>query len=301
MKNSNNRIDYKKEPLTYDEQLQKLKERGLKIQNEEEAKFYLEQISYYRLSAYWHPLLEDAENHKFKKDSSFDTAIEYYCFDKDLRKLVFSEIEKIEIGVKAKMIYILSSKHHRNWHIDINNFKDVVKFEELKKSMDKEFKRSQADYAVNFRKKYEGDPPSWIQFETLSFGTISKLYENLKKSKKLDISTYFELSENVFGIWLQNIVIIRNICAHHDRLWNRSFRHGIVYNTKTKKLPALKIDKNQIDKLYFRLVMIRHFLFTINPTSSFSLNIQSLLKKYKQIELKILGFPENWIEQEFWK
>ncbi|MCB0511776.1 MAG: Abi family protein, partial [Bacteroidetes bacterium] len=101
---------FNKPALTYFQQLQQLKDRGLAIDNEEKTLHLLETISYYRLSGYWYPLLADKENHVFKQGANFDTAFKLYCFDSKLRKLIVCELEKIEIAIRAKMIYILAHK-----------------------------------------------------------------------------------------------------------------------------------------------------------------------------------------------
>lgn len=66
------KIPFNKPPLTYSQQLQKLKERGLIINNEKKTLHILESVSYYRLSGYWYPLLQDKQNHVFKKDATFE-------------------------------------------------------------------------------------------------------------------------------------------------------------------------------------------------------------------------------------
>jgi len=97
----NAKILYKKPFLSYPEQLQLLKDRGLSIENDERALHLLEYVSYYRLSAYWHPFLEDKEANIFKPGSSFDAAFNLYCFDKELRKLLLADIEKIEVAIRG--------------------------------------------------------------------------------------------------------------------------------------------------------------------------------------------------------
>jgi abortive infection bacteriophage resistance protein len=102
------RVPYVKPALSLTDQLTQLKKRGLKVEDEGRALHLLESISYYRLSGYWYPMLEmPKENHVFKPNSSFDSAFKIYCFDKELRKIILTEIEKIEIAVRSKMIYIL--------------------------------------------------------------------------------------------------------------------------------------------------------------------------------------------------
>src|ERR1051325_7182906 len=106
---------YNKPAFTYEQQLQQLRLRGLNALNDAKTLHLLEVISYYRLSGYWYPLLADKQQHTFKQDANFETAFKLYCFDKELRKLVLTELEKIEIGIRAKMVYILSHQHGPFW------------------------------------------------------------------------------------------------------------------------------------------------------------------------------------------
>ena len=104
------KLSYNKPALTYKAQIEQLKDRGLTIADEEKAVHLLENISYYRLSGYWYPLLKDPkQDHVFKEGATFERAFGLYLFDKELRKLVVSELEKIEVAVRAQMIYVL-------WH-----------------------------------------------------------------------------------------------------------------------------------------------------------------------------------------
>ena len=76
---------YSKVALTYSDQLQQLKKRGLTFENEAKALHLLENVSYYRLSGYWYPILADKKNHAFKQGATFNTAFKLYCFDRELR------------------------------------------------------------------------------------------------------------------------------------------------------------------------------------------------------------------------
>ena len=96
-----NKIAYPKEQKSFDEQIALLKQRGMYFEDEVRANCILQNVSYYRLSGYWYPLLKDKQRHIFKDGASFDNAYSIYKFDSALRKLVLSEIEKIEIAVRT--------------------------------------------------------------------------------------------------------------------------------------------------------------------------------------------------------
>ncbi len=87
---------YSKKAITIKEQVEQLEERGLIIANHYLAEKYLSHISYYRLAGYWWPLQSDKENHLFKPGSKFETVVDLYNFDAELRLLLFDIIEKIE-------------------------------------------------------------------------------------------------------------------------------------------------------------------------------------------------------------
>lgn len=180
------KIPFNKPPLTYSQQLQQLKDRGLTVENKKRALHLLESISYYRLSGYWYPLLQDKKNHIFKADAQFDTAFRLYCFDRELRKLVLAELEKIEVAVRAKMIYVLSHKHGAFWFSNPTIFRNPIKHADSITKIGQEYSRSDEEFIKAFTDKYSDPlPPSWISIEITSFGTLSMLYTNLLPDTKV--------------------------------------------------------------------------------------------------------------------
>jgi abortive infection bacteriophage resistance protein len=295
-------IPFNKPPFTYQQQLEQLQERGLQIPNIEKATHLLESISYYRLSGYWYPLLADKENHVFKETASFDVAFDLYCFDRELRVLIIQELEKIEVSIRAKMIYLLSHQNGAFWYQDANLFKNQIKHSKVLVSLDAEYNRSDADFIVAFRNKYINPlPPSWMLLELTSFGTLSSLFSNLKPTRtKRNIANHFGLDENTFASWMHSIVYIRNVCAHHSRLWNRvmSIQPIRPINTRKNWLENSSVANN---KTYYILSMILYLLQTINPKNSFSQRFQVLLEKYPNVDTRAMGFSDNWKEENLWK
>jgi abortive infection bacteriophage resistance protein len=100
------KVPYTKSFLSYTAQLSLLKSRGMMFTNEAKASHLLEKIGYYRLSGYWYPLLADKGKHIFKPNANFETAFSLYKFDRELRKLVTTEIEKIEVAIRVTIILL---------------------------------------------------------------------------------------------------------------------------------------------------------------------------------------------------
>lgn len=296
------KIPYPKSFISYEQQLLQLKNRGMLIENEEKAIHLLQHISYYRLSGYWFPLLKDKTNHVFKESATFNTAFKLYCFDRELRQMVLSEIEKIEVAIRAKIVYVMAEKHGPFWFQDVNLFKNYVTHANSLSKIGEEFNRSDEEFIVAFKNKYNNPlPPSWITMEITSFGTLSVLYKNIVPGKeKRAIAHHFGLSDSVFETWLHSLVYLRNVCAHHTRLWNRamSIRPQVPRNPHKIWLQDTKISNN---RTYFILSMLLYFLQTINPKNSFSKRFQILLSEFQNVDSKALGFPENWKNEELWK
>lgn len=104
-------VTYTKQPTSIAEQIAMLKQRGLLIENDDYAFEKLNVISYFRLACYWHPLEENKFLHIFKPNSYFNDVIVIYEFDKELRNLLFSSIQSIEIAFRTKIIQFLSSEY----------------------------------------------------------------------------------------------------------------------------------------------------------------------------------------------
>ena len=119
---SSDKIEYHKQPLTLDQQVRKLKERGLLFDDESGAKAYLFNISYYRLRAYTYPFQDNSEgsDHCFLRSNLlFKDFIDLYCFDRRLRSLIFNAIEKIEVAVRTKIVQVYAeSTHDSHWYDD---------------------------------------------------------------------------------------------------------------------------------------------------------------------------------------
>lgn len=294
---------YSKPPLTYQEQLDLLKSRGLIVEDEKKALHLLAHLSYYRFSAYLYPLLElPKTNHKFKSNATFDHAFMMYCFDRELKRLVFNEFEKIEISFRAQITYKYAHDEDPFWHTNQNLFFNKKIHSHTLQRINDSFNKSTTQFALAYKKKYSNpSAPSWIALETCDFGSLSMLYSNLRPDKtRRMVANSYGLRDTVLISWLHCLIVVRNICAHHGRLWN-------IHLNISPKIPTytqhLWINTRHISnkRSYFILAMIRYMLFSINPSSTFTEKVLILLKKYPGISPSALGIPKNAFKQEFWK
>ncbi len=298
---------YDKPPLSFTQQLDKLKSRGLIINDEAIAIHYLSTVSYYRLEGFWWPLQSDKLNHVFKQGSTFEQVIQIYNFDRELRLLLNDVVERIEIGLRTKIVYNLSHELGPWWFEEASNFESIQKYKENIATIDRELKYSQEVFIKEHKKKYFLDdrrPPSWKTFEVVSMGTLSKVYACLKNSinskdliaKELGVANHTYLPS-----WLHCITLIRNICAHHSRLWNKNLPGTPKLLNKPPFLWIKAVPKSsEFHMLYIHLCCMKYLLNVLNPGNHFSQKLINLLEKYPSIDPKALGIKSNWSNEPLW-
>ncbi|MGF7217042.1 abortive infection bacteriophage resistance protein [Spirosoma lacussanchae] len=296
------KVPYRKSALTYQDQLNQLKARGLIVQDDVRALHLLAQVSYYRLSGYWYPLLGDKQIHQFKPGSTVETGFRLYCFDRELRKLMLAELEKIEVAIRAHMIYVLSHRFGPFWFTDTTLFTDAASHTKTISSLRAEYSRSDEQFIKAFRQKYNDPlPPSWMMLEVASFGSLSMLYKNLNTTiEKRQIASYFGLDDGTFGSWLHCIVYLRNVCAHHGRLWNRvmSIQPRIPKSPRKPWLANKLVINN---RTYFALSMILFLLSTVNPNHRFLQKLAALFHNYPEVDKNAMGFESGWENEPLWQ
>lgn len=305
------KINYNKQPLTFEEQVNLLKTRNLLFGDEQKSIHILSQINYYRLSAYFYPLLEEPkELHKFKNDSYFEDSFNLYLFDRELRQLIFNEIEKIEISLRTKIIYHISHAHGAFWFEDDSLFFDKKKHKDFIEDLKNEAYKSKEDsnsknkeiFLNSFYKKYTNDlPPSWMSLEIITLGQLSHLYSNIIKDleSKKKIAQEYNLNPELLVSWMHSLNYVRNICAHHSRLWNKQLR------ITPKTLPSKTIkpwlsSRVPNNKVFFVLSIIFYLIQHINPKSCFKSKLKDLLSKYPKTDKGTMGFPLNWENEPLW-
>lgn len=158
-----------------------LKNRGFLFDDETAAVECFKNISCFRLANYWKSMESDKVNHVFKPNSKFENVVTLYNFDKELRNLIFSVIQSIEIVLRTKVIQIVSLNYGAFWFANESLFSNTAIFSQCLANIEDELKRSKEDFLVEHFAKYDNPPypPAWKTLEVSSFGTLSKLYCNL--------------------------------------------------------------------------------------------------------------------------
>jgi abortive infection bacteriophage resistance protein len=247
----------------------------------------------------------DKLNHTFKDNSSFTDVIALYTFDRELRVLLFDVIEKIEISLRTKIIYHLSHQFDPWWLQNMDIFQDSGALIETLAGIKMEVDRSKDTFIKEHKRKYKDDlrlPPAWKTLELTSFGSLSRLYGNLKnnvESKDIIARELGAVNHTYLPSWLQAIAQIRNYCAHHSRLWNRSLP-GAPKLLSNPPYPWVLDVPRDTSKLYLHLCIMRYLVNIIDPKNSFATELFELMKKYPEVDPKAMGMKEGWYNEALW-
>ena len=314
---------FNKPPLTYEKQVELLLSRGLIVTDRKRAERHLANISYYRLSAYMLPYKKKEDGiiiDAFKEGTTWDDIYDLYVFDRKLRLLVFDAIERLEVAIRTQIIYQLSHNYGSHWQDNAHIFNPprevtlrdgrtitIDVYREIQSHIKEQLHSNRAEVFIqHYHNKYgtPENPPSWMSVEIMYFNHLSKICTGLKnRADIVGIASYFALAPKTFCSWLHTMNYVRNICAHHSRLWNRDLNIVPEKLSFSKHLVWISNpDTAKRSKTYYFFCMINYMLQVANPTSQFKSKLKELLEEYKNvISLDSMGFPQGWKEEKMWE
>lgn len=307
-------MDYKKPPLTTKQHITQFKQRGLYIPDEQRAENYLDHIGYYRLSAYCLPFehnhnIANQRSHTFLANTSFDDILKLYIFDRELRLIMMEAIERIEVSVRNQWASELSLKtNDAHAYMNADNFIDLWEHQRHISKVASDIKRNKEVFIKHYLKKYKQPflPPIWAIVETLTLGAFSQWFCNTKDKKvvqQIAKNMGLPTAEIIEGV-LQPLALIRNICAHHGRLWNRHLVKKIPYIKKLDSVLQLQINGDQKqpeNTLYNYLVVTCHIMQKIQPTTTWKQRLVNKVNEATIQQQRSMGFPVNWQQLPFWQ
>lgn len=304
-------MKFQKPPISVLQQVAKLQSRGLQVDNPAEAEHYLRFIGYYRLSAYALPLqLHQNPTKPFKPGVSFQDILNIYRFDRELRLLTMDAIERVEVAIRSVIVNEMCLRHGSHWLMDATHFNPTArnfKHHLLLDKIDQEFSippqakaptRPHHEVFINhYFSKYKDPylPPVWMTAETLTLGSWSVIFENLRvANERKAVATHFQVDEQVLRSWLHALTHIRNLCAHHSRLWNRQM--VIKFIVAKKHRPFLAVN----DRFYAVAVVLHDLMQIVAPGTGWHIRLRDLLVAHPFIDLHAMGFPKDWEKEPFW-
>jgi len=299
------RVTFNKPALSTAEHIALLLERGMVIPDLDEAENCLRGIGYYRLSGYWRvsQYLDGSEKHDhFRPGTDFRTVMRRYDFDSRLRLCSMGGIEKIEVAARAAISDVMSVRHGSHWFLDISHFVRRLDHMRLMQKVHRVtgISPSKKDKLIDFVRHYIGkydhppEPPIWMIVEILSLGTISHIFSNLHNAEKNEIADTLGLPRRRLQSWLHSTSHLRNLCAHHYRIWNRRF--SVVPLVAESERHHVRKWKHY----YNHAVAMQTLLKTITGDNRWAEELKALLVEYSDIPLHLMGFPTDWEKMGVW-
>lgn len=293
-------VPYTKPALTFEQQLDLLTERGLVIPDRAAAAAILSQISYYRFSAYCLTFKDD--NDCFHPGTTWDVVLNLYDFDRELRLALMDGLERVEVGLRTAITYTLAHTYGAFGHHDPANFRPQFRHGQWLDKLTDEIQKSHEKFIGHFGEKYDGFPrlPIWMESEVMSFGSLSRLYEGMKDLDQQQVSRPFGLPHYVLRSWLRSLHFIRNLCAHHSRLWNRELPVAPTMPKRKHGWPPEDIPNNR--RLFAVLIMLGHLLDRPCLGDGWRRRVTDILKPVAGVERFRLsmGLPEGWQGHRRW-
>lgn len=296
---------FNKPPLSVPDQIRLLQGRGMLIADEARATRVLQHINYYRLRAYWLPFETqptDAE-HAFRLGTDFDNVVGLYVFDRKLRVLLLEAIERVEIAMRTHWAQVLAERYGSRAYLQGQVFQNLAIYEACLQNVDDELRRSKETFVQHYRDKYTqpSRPPIWAISELLTLGQFSKWLGNVKlRNDRQAMAHRLGLDEVVVCAFAHHLTHIRNLCAHHCRVWNRKLTFTMTLPRRPADLAA-QFNVAEDRRIYNTLVMLACCVRTITPDTTWPSRLQTLLSGRTPLELKAMGAPQDWISRSTWR
>ena len=310
------KVPYGKKWQSISKQLQKLEDAGLFIEDTAAAESFLRHLNYYRFSGYG--LAFERTRHQFVSGATFEQIRHAYEFDRALRDLVYESMEVIELDIRTTVAYTFGETYQAFGHSDANNFYNVTKqaagakaqaafnHKQWHSSLKSETKRSSERFIQHFKTKYSEHPdlPIWVATEIMSFGTLSRMIEGMLKPDLKRIASHYKLQPLTFISCLHHLVYVRNLCAHHARLWDREW--AIKPDLPLGKLWSPPLLPGN-ERLFASLLLQRSMLKACPAEQTFADDwrnrVQQLIEtRLPQCPASLahMGMPQDWQQHPIW-
>lgn len=326
-------MEYTKKWLPLDEQVERLVKRGLEVEDPTRAIRVIESVGYYRLTGYLYPFLESEEHvddkgrktirvlNTYRLGTTLHHAESIIGFDRRLRTLVMEGVERVEIAVRMRIAYVLgqvSPFAHENPLCFDNSFttpgtdsrypspsKQVTWLAQVKECRDS----SDEQFAAHFRSKYDDRMPIWALTELLELGHLSSLYRGMRQGDAEEVAVSFGVPhKKLMASWLASLNYVRNVAAHHARLFNRKLQNA-PKRPKVGQVPLLdhlrdpSVPKKDFGT-YNALAVIAYMLRSIELERSWAPRLVELLRSFPTshaLSIESVGAPPDWNKLDLWR
>lgn len=314
---------YTKPHLSFADQLALLVDRGLIVTDTLKAVHHLKRIGYGRLALYWQPFQQftadtNAPNgvirtEKFQAGAEFRHAVDLYLFDKQLRLLFLDVIERIEVALRVDLAHALGKRdpwaHHNPVYLDGHRanqaMHDGTRHSNWLKKADDAINRSKDEWVREFLASYSSPMPIWMAVEAWDFGTLSWLLEMAHPNDRYAIAKRYGTLPNTLVSWVKCLAFVRNICAHHARLWNAGIINQPKVPQQTEAPDVFHIGREFKcrSRVYGAAVVAGYLVKRINGGTTWTIRMRDHWRAFPatpHVDILQAGFADQWDRQSIW-
>ena len=274
-----------KEFKTFNQQLTILRNRGMIVPTDGRPKRFLEQENYYNVINGYKDLFLCKDTHgnaitpeTYLPNTHFNELKALFLFDRELRFLFLKYLLIFENSFKTVISYEFSQKYPKaNSYLEIANYrnddpKDVLKqISILTKTI---HDNVGAQGAIKHYIEEHGSVPLWV---LVNYLTIAKQY---KPASTLRISSKdMESALKIFNL-------VRNQCAHDERLFNSDYK-----NIRVSNIANYYGIENYNNRRIFVAILYFKVLFNKSYYKKFYSELSEIFAKYKN-EFQTVSFND---------
>lgn len=295
---------YQKPWLSFRDQVALFQSRGLVIADLSAAEDFLRHTNYYRFSGYC--VAFEAARHQFQAGTTFEQVQDVYEFDRILRDYVTEALEVVEIDFRTAVAYHFGQTHGPFGHTNPANFFKRFDHHTWLGRLHDESTRSKERFVEHFRLQYSGFPdlPVWVITEIMSFGGLSKMCNGMLRSDQKAIAHQYGLQPRDWVSWLHHLTYVRNLCAHHARLWDRQWSISpYLPGARHWQPPAVPSNK----RLFVTLLILHYLMKRCPSVARFAADwrgrVETLIDQAPPMSgaSALMGLGTNWKTHPLWK
>lgn len=296
---------YTKPAKSIPDQIALMQQRGMIVGNVALAERCLAHVSYYRLRAYW--LYYEANPadpaHALRAGTRFEDVIALYEYDRQLRLLLLDAIERIEVAARGSWAYRMAMQYGSHGYLKPSLYKERREFDRNFKSLVGDVDRSHDTFIKHYKAEYDDPvlPPVWMAAELISMGLLSKWQSALAlTADRKAIARPFGVDERIYLSFVHHLVTVRNVCAHHGRLWNKAFTVTPIIPSRPADL-AQSVSTTAPRQLYNSLTICAFLLRQIGEGTDWRDRMRALLPTNPTGDMAAMGCPANWHVLPVWR
>jgi len=292
---------------TYEEQIEILRSRGMLIGDVGTAIDQLRRVNYYRLSGYWYPFrkiqasADERRSDEFYQGTTLDAVLRLYAFDARLRAATFTALAPIELRVRALLGHGLGRVDERA-HLRperLNARATTRTYAKWLADYESRVANSHEEFVDHHKRQYGGALPVWVAVEILDWGGLVRLYGFSPRSVQDDVADAFGLRAPQLESWLRTLNVLRNICAHHGRLFNRV--HALIPKLpRPGRYPDLD-HAGSYTRTFGQLTLIQFLLRSGGERIGL---LPAVVRTYPHVPivpLGHLGASPHWADNALWR